>query len=142
MGNGLTYSRYMSEYSRHIDLVVRLGYIRNIPGICLNIVCVSECFGSKTIKSNNQSREHKVMSHRGKSMNSLEILIFALLHKGIENIHLVRQCRMKTDSLTFRSALNSWFHCSSACKIEKVHNSSEVYEHEKSNKNQLRGGYK
>ncbi len=31
MGNGLTYSRYMSEYSRHIDLVVRyMEYSRNM----------------------------------------------------------------------------------------------------------------
>jgi hypothetical protein len=31
MGNGLTYSRYVSEYSRHIDLVVRyMEYSRNL----------------------------------------------------------------------------------------------------------------
>jgi hypothetical protein len=29
---------------------------------------------------NNQSGEYKVMSHCGKSMNTLKILIFALLH--------------------------------------------------------------
>ncbi len=57
-----------------------------------------------------------------------------LLHKCIENLHLVLLCQMKTVNLTFRSSLIGWFHCSSTCKREKVHNSGEVYEHEKSNK--------
>ncbi len=57
-----------------------------------------------------------------------------LLHKCIENLHLVRQCPMKVVNPTFQRALNSWFHGSSTCKREQVHNSGELYEHGKSNK--------
>jgi hypothetical protein len=55
---------------------------------------------------------------------------------------------MKIVILTFRISLIGWFLLllhgpqGSTCKREKVSNSGEVYEHEKSNRNQKRGGYK
>ncbi len=51
---------------------------------------------------------------------------------------------MKTVDLTFRSALIGWFQCfyeSYTCRREQVRNSGEVYEHENSYKNRMKGGY-
>ena len=47
MGNGLTYSRYMSEYSRHIDLVVRLS--TQIYGIFQEYVRISNFYGFQMV---------------------------------------------------------------------------------------------